>query len=86
MSGGEYDYICYTLTRVADDIADTVPNSACPSLRKYFVDHLQLVSKALHDIEWVDSGDYPAGGEEKAIKNVFEHRFPRGKRKEILRG
>jgi hypothetical protein len=29
---------------------------------------LELVIKALHDIEWVDSGDYGPGDENKAIR------------------
>jgi uncharacterized small protein (DUF1192 family) len=29
---------------------------------------LKLVAKALHDIEWVDSGDYGPGDENKAIR------------------
>lgn len=36
-------------------------------LRKAFRKHLEKVTQALHDIEWVDSGDYGAGQEEEAI-------------------
>lgn len=36
--------------------------------RKAFAEHLQLVIKALHDIEWVDSGDYGKGDENEAIR------------------
>lgn len=36
--------------------------------RRAFRSHLQLVAKALHDIEWVDSGDYKPGDENAAIR------------------
>lgn len=36
--------------------------------RRAFKEHLALVAKALHDIEWVDSGDYGPGDENKAIR------------------
>jgi hypothetical protein len=35
--------------------------------RKAFAEHLKLVAKALHDIEWVDSCDYGPGDENAAI-------------------
>ena len=39
--------------------------------RRAFVEHLKLVSKALHDIEWVDSGDSVPGSEDEAIDAVL---------------
>ena len=36
--------------------------------RRAFAKHLKLVSKALHDIEWVDSGDYGKGDDAEAIR------------------
>ena len=36
--------------------------------RKAFAAHLRKVAKALHDIEWVDSGDYSQGMESEAIR------------------
>ena len=36
--------------------------------RQAFAKHLKLVAKALHDIEWVDSGDYGRGDENEAIR------------------
>ena len=36
--------------------------------RRAFASHLKLVAKALHDIEWVDSGDYAQGAENEAIR------------------
>ena len=35
--------------------------------RRAFAEHLRLVAKALHDIEWVDSCDYGRGDEDAAI-------------------
>lgn len=35
--------------------------------RKAFGKHLELVIKALHDIEWVDSCDYGPGDDSEAI-------------------
>lgn len=37
-------------------------------LRRAFRKHLQLVVRALHDIEWVDSDDYGPGDDEEAIR------------------
>ena len=42
------------------------------SLRRVFGAHLKNVATALHDIEWVDSGDYGAGDELEAIKIVLD--------------
>ena len=36
--------------------------------RQAFARHLKLVIDALHDIEWVDSGDYGPGRENEAIR------------------
>ena len=40
--------------------------------RKAFAEHLKLIVKALHDIEWVDSGDYAPGDENEAIMAVLK--------------
>ena len=37
-------------------------------LRLAFKAHLKKVVQALHDIEWVDSGDYGVGDEVEAIE------------------
>ena len=66
MSGGSWDYLCFKV----DEAADRLVNSKDP-LRKAFGIHLDLVAKALHDIEWVDSGDTSPGDERKAILNVI---------------
>ena len=59
MSGGSMDYL---YCRVEE--ARIAPTT---SLRRAFIAHLKLVAKALHDIEYVDSGDSEAGSEEDAI-------------------
>jgi hypothetical protein len=52
MSGGSYDYASYKI----DDWAMQVACSGEP-LRVAFAKHLLAVSKAMHAIEWNDSGD-----------------------------
>lgn len=61
MSGGSMNYLCYKLENDANFHTDTPERMA-------FWSHLKLVSKALHDIEWVDSGDYGNGDEVEAIR------------------
>ena len=39
--------------------------------RKAFAAHLVKVAKALHDIEWVDSGDSSPGSENQAIRDCL---------------
>lgn len=63
MSGGSMDYL-YCKVQDAEFRADS-------PLRRAFRAHLQLVAKALHDIEWVDSCDYGKGDEEEAIRAVL---------------
>lgn len=60
MSGGSMNYL-YSRLEYADFKADTPE-------RRAFEQHLKLVAKALHDIEWVDSGDYGPGDENAAIR------------------
>lgn len=64
MSGGSYDYL---YGRVEDMAAELVSRRPTP-LRYAFAKHLKLVAKAMHDIEWVDSGDCGYGDEDEAIK------------------
>lgn len=59
MSGGSMDYLSY---KVEDaEFAENTPE------RKAFRQHLKLVAKALHEIEWCDSGDTSPGKDTKAI-------------------
>ena len=61
MRGGSMNYIYSRLEYGATFTADTPE-------RRAFAKHLKLVVKALHDIEWVDSGDYGPGDENEAIR------------------
>lgn len=62
MSGGSYDYAYIKV----EDMADRDGLKRSP-LRRAFATHLKKVAKAMHDIEWVDSGDYGEGDDVKAI-------------------
>lgn len=53
------DYLYYK-------VQDAAFRADTPQRRAFRV-HLQLVAQALHDIEWVDSGDCSSGDENKAI-------------------
>lgn len=61
MSGGSYNYAYHRINELASEIRG---NSA---ERCAFRHLLTKVATALHDIEWVDSGDYGPGDENKAI-------------------
>lgn len=69
MSGGSYNYEYARVEQSADDI-ETHTENLTP-LRQRFADHLRLVAKAMHDIEWVDSYDYSLGREDEAIRKVL---------------
>jgi hypothetical protein len=61
MSGGSMNYLYSKLLHCADFLVNTPEREA-------FANHLKLVAQALHDIEWVDSGDYGPGDENAAIR------------------
>lgn len=61
MSGGSMNYLYSKIEYEANFRQDTPE-------RRAFAKHLDLVIKALHDIEWVDSGDYGPGDENAAIR------------------
>lgn len=75
MSGGSYNYACFQIERLAEEIRERVQDPDLedfypPKVRRArldFADHLDRVAKAAHDIEWVDSGDYHDGMEMHAI-------------------
>ena len=67
MSGGSYDYIYYKIEEIRID--GTRNNKK----RLLFQGLLELVAKAMHDIEWVDSGDCFPGDENKALDAVFNY-------------
>jgi hypothetical protein len=59
MSGGSMNYLS-SRVESAEFREDT-------PLRRAFREHLLRVAKALHEIEWVDSGDSSPGRDEDAI-------------------
>ena len=61
MSGGSMNYLYSKLEYEANFREDTPE-------RRAFAKHLKLVAKALHDIEWVDSGDKAPGDDANAIR------------------
>ena len=66
MSGGSLDYVCYKL----DDAIEVIERRATTVLQKAFAKHLKDVAKALHDLEWVFSGDYRDGDDVEALRKV----------------
>lgn len=64
MSGGSYQY---AYSRLENDFLYEFARRADTPERKAFLAHIQKVIEAMHDIEWVDSGDYGPGDENQAI-------------------
>jgi uncharacterized membrane protein YfbV (UPF0208 family) len=67
MSGGA---LGYTYTKIYDAAETICVRATCPE-HKAFANHLKKVAKALHDIEWVFSGDTVPGNEMASIMNVI---------------
>jgi hypothetical protein len=65
MSGGSYDYIHHRIDDFLEEFEQHLNNDP---LRIAFCEHMKKIAKAVHDIEWVDSGDYGKGDEHEAIK------------------
>ena len=65
MSGGRLDYVYCKVSDAADSIE---AYSKHRPLWLAFAEHLRLVSKALHDCEWVLSSDYGSGDEKEVIR------------------
>lgn len=66
MSGGSYDYAYSRVENMAQDpFLTTTPE------RRAFASLLNDVAEAMHDIEWVDSGDYSPGDENAAIERCL---------------
>ena len=61
MSGGSMNYLYAKIE--ADAVFDQNTSE-----RRAFAKHLELICKALHDIEWVDSGDTSPVDENEAIR------------------
>ena len=70
MSGGSMNYLYAKVLHCADFPLDTPEREA-------FAKHLKLVAQALHDIEWVDSGDYGPGDENAAIRACLRPEQPK---------
>lgn len=68
MSGGSWDYVYFKV----EEVAERLQAEKCPH-RRVLGDSLKLYAKALHDIEWVDSGDAVKGDEMEAIYRALEH-------------
>jgi hypothetical protein len=62
MSGGSMDYFYLKVEWIINDFAKNTPE------RSAFAKHLLKISKALKDIEWVDSGDSAPGSESASIR------------------
>lgn len=71
MSGGSLNYAYSDIER----IAYTIQTRAETLMQKAFAKHLDLVARALHDLEWVYSSDYGPGDEEEAIKKCLSNEF-----------
>ena len=67
MSGGSLDYAYQKV----NELAVLLKQKHFTPLQRAFGEHLTKVSQALHDIEFVLSGDYKDGADEKAIKEVL---------------
>jgi len=67
MSGGSWDYFYYNIDEVADRLCDEKS-----PLRRALGQHMRALSHAMHEIEWVDSGDKSSPDDTEAIKAVFE--------------
>lgn len=70
MSGGQYDYFFSKLSCFISDVRYN-RDSPLTSKREQFLKLLELVEKACHDIEWVDSADMGPGDEDAALDAVF---------------
>lgn len=62
MSGGSWDYAYSNIADIAERLT-----SDSTIKRRVLGKLVMLTSKALHDIEWVDSGDYSPGDDYDAI-------------------
>lgn len=67
MSGGSYDYAF----RRVENFIETMDLHEMTTLRLQFQEHLKLVAKAMHHIEWYDSGDYGQREENAAIEKCL---------------
>jgi hypothetical protein len=66
VSGGSWDYVYNKF----DETAARLLNSKDP-LRRALGLRISYIANAMHDIEWVDSGDYGEGKEIEAIRKAL---------------
>lgn len=74
MSGGSLDYASHKLDDIAQAVHLLGHRHNKPEWRAVGT-QLLLLSKALHDIGWVASGDYSEGAERKAIEAALNPGF-----------
>ncbi len=65
MSGGSWDYV----SNKFEDVADRLEGERCP-LRKALAAKIRPIARAMHAIEWNDSGD-GHDGEQELIEAVL---------------
>ena len=66
MSGGSWNYSYQAVTEMGSQLLSNED-----PVRRAFGEHLKLIADAMHDLEWVDSGDYGPGREHEAILKVL---------------
>ena len=86
MSGGHYDYKCFRVMELCDemerqtmDYLNPKPDQYDPgyskehmNLRLEFLQHMRKVAELAHTIEYTDSGDYGADREFEELKRFFK--------------
>lgn len=68
MSGEAYGHAYWNVREMAQELLRTCGNNP---LRVAFARHLLKVSAAMHDVDWVDSGDSAEGSETNSILEVL---------------
>lgn len=68
MSGGSLEYV---YCKVHNAVTDITAQAKTP-LHRAFATHLVKVADALHDLEWVLSGDYGPGDEVASIEACLQ--------------
>lgn len=68
MSGGSYEYLYHKM----DDAGMALMAKHQPAYRRAFGELMMKCAKAMHDVEWVDSGDMGRGDDEEAIMECIQ--------------
>lgn len=77
MSGGSWNYSFGQF----DDVAERLARAKSP-LRRALGKQVALIAKAMHDIEWVDSGD--SSDDSEAIKAALGDKWHQGVLSELI--